>query len=141
MNRLGKMTAYGAGATLYLAALYFVTNAAASKCFGIESDAEKVCYAVKDRIEAVQDRIETERAIKAEGIQAKSFAEAKAELDKRRLERVCKELGVSVPKKPVNDGTITGLMNQNVYQAKVCNIYLTALLKSFDHAAEAEQNK
>lgn len=75
----------------------------------------KVINATSKAYDDVKDRIETERAIRAEGIQAKSYAEAKAKLDSIDFSRICAELGVTVPQKPVFTG------DYNTYRAQMIN--------------------
>ena len=89
----------------------------------------KIINAGEKAYNDVKDRIETEQAIKAEGIQAQSYAEAKMKLDSIRFDRTCNEVGMPVPKKPSRDASIQEQMN---YDLQVMDIYLKAQNKQYD---------
>ena len=99
---------------------------------GLAAAAPKVINAGERAYNEVKDRIETEQAIKAEGIQAKSYAEAKMKLDSIRFDRVCDELGVPVPQKPASDASE---QEQLDYQFKVLDIYQKENIKNFNEIA------
>jgi len=77
----------------------------------------------------VKDRIETEKAIKAEGIQAQSYAEAKMQLDSIRFDRLCNEVGMPVPKKPSEGASLQERID---YLTKKNEVYMEANRKSFN---------
>jgi len=95
--------------------------------------APKVINAGEKAYDDVKDRIETEQAIKAEGIQAQSYAEAKMKLDSIRFDRVCKEVGVPVPQKPAKDAS---MQEQIDYQFKVMDIYGKANTKQLNEIVQ-----
>ena len=99
---------------------------------GLAAVAPKVINASERAYNEVKDRIETEQAIKAEGIQAKSYAEAKMKLDSIRFDRVCDELGVPVPQKPASDASV---QEQLDYQFKVLDIYQKENIKNLNELA------
>ena len=99
---------------------------------GLAAVAPKVINAGERAYNEVKDRIETEQAIKAEGIQAKSYAEAKMKLDSIRFDRVCDELGVPVPQKPASDASVQEQMD---YQFKVLDIYQKENIKNLNEIA------
>ena len=94
--------------------------------------APKVINAGERAYNEVKDRIETEQAIKAEGIQAKSYAEAKMKLDSIRFDRICDELGVPVPQKPASDASE---QEQLDYQFKVLDICQKEKIKNLNEIA------
>lgn len=81
----------------------------------------------------VKDRIETERAIRAEGIQAQSYAEAKMQLDSIRFDRICNEVGMPVPKKPSKGAS---MQEQIDYHLQVQDIYLKAIEKNHNEIGQ-----
>ena len=96
--------------------------------------APKVINAGEKAYNDVKDRIETEQAIRAEGIQAQSYAEAKMKLDSIRFDRVCNELGVPVPQKPASNASMQERLN---YELKVMDIYEKAHTKHLNEIVEA----
>lgn len=96
-----------------------ITGVNAMITFAPETSKEIITTA-KDTYDNAKDRFETEQAIKAEGIKAQSYAEAKMKLDSIRLDRACKEVGVPVPKKPDNDASLEEHVR---YEMEKSNIY------------------
>ena len=111
----------------------FKIGMAATAGLLIANTAPKIINAGEKTYNDVKDRIETEQAIRAEGIQAKSFAEAKMQLDSIRLARICAELGVDVPQKPAKTGDITkDMCNEMIHNSQVEDIYNKALIDKID---------
>lgn len=88
---------------------------------------------IENIIEAKKDRIATEEAIRAEGIQARSYWEAKEKLDSIRFNRMCKEQGVSVPVKPKEDAPEVEHIK---YKLECLNILNKGNIKILDKIAE-----